>query len=114
MCDVLFEGSATDAMFIYNEVSKITGGKMADLVINCVNVPDTEMSSILALKDRGTVYFFSMATSFTKAALGAEGIGYDVNMIIGNGYCRNHANIALDTVRKFPVLREIFEKKFSQ
>jgi len=27
-----------------------------------------------------------MATSFTKAALGAEGVGSDVTMIVGNGY----------------------------
>lgn len=113
MCDLLIQGSATDALFIYNEVSKATDGRMCDLVINCVNVPDTEMSSILAARDLGTVYFFSMATSFTKAALGAEGIGYDVNMIIGNGYCRNHAETSLNLVRRHPVLREIFEKKFN-
>jgi len=82
-------------------------------VINCVNVPDTEMASILASKDRGTVYFFSMATSFTKAALGAEGIGYDVDMIIGNGYCHNHADISLDLVRRHPKLWEIFETKYA-
>jgi hypothetical protein len=29
-----------------------------------------------------------MATSFTKAALGAEGVGKDVTMIIGNGYTK--------------------------
>ncbi len=114
MCDELFTGSATDAVTIYNELHKRTGGKMADLTINCVNVPDTEMTSILATRDRGTVYFFSMATSFTKAALGAEGIGYDVDMIIGNGYCKDHADISLDIVRKYPVLREIFGDKFSK
>lgn len=114
MCDLLIQGNATDALFIHNEVSKATDGHMADLVINCVNVPDTEMSSILAAKDRGTVYFFSMATNFTKAALGAEGIGYDVNMIIGNGYCKDHAELSLNTVRRHQVLREIFEEKFSR
>lgn len=114
MCDLLIQGNATDAMFIYNEVSKATKGKMADLSINCVNVPDTEMSTILATRDRGIVYFFSMATSFTKAALGAEGIGHDVDMMIGNGYCKDHARISLDTVRKYPVLRALFEEKFSQ
>ena len=87
---------------------------MADLVINCVNEPDTEMASILAAKDRGMIYFFSMATSFTKAALGAEGIGYDVDMLLGNGYCKDHADISLDLVRKHPVLRQIFEERFSK
>ena len=64
------------------------GGKEFDLSINCVNVPNTEMAAILPVKENGTVYFFSMATSFTKSALGAEGVGKDVNMIIGNGYCK--------------------------
>ncbi|MDQ7823984.1 MAG: zinc-binding dehydrogenase [Candidatus Eremiobacteraeota bacterium] len=114
MADVLFKANATNALEVYNELHRLTDGKMADLVINCVNVPDTEMTSILASRDRGTVYFFSMATSFTKAALGAEGIGYDVDMIIGNGYCRDHADISLDIVRKYPVLRQIFQEKFSK
>lgn len=114
MADLMLRGSATDAIGIYNKLFEATGGKMADLVINCVNVPDTEMTSILACKDLGKIYFFSMATSFTKAALGAEGIGYDVEMIIGNGYCRDHAKISLDLVRRIPVLKEIFENKFSK
>jgi len=50
-------------------------GALADLTINCVNIPKTEMASILCTRDGGTVYFFSMATSFTAAALGAEGVG---------------------------------------
>ena len=114
MCDHIIQGNATDALFVYNEVNKLTDGQMSDVVINCVNVPDTEMASILAAKDRGLVYFFSMATSFTKAALGAEGIGYDVDMIIGNGYAHNHAQISLDVVRRNPVLKEIFEEKYSK
>ena len=48
---------------------------LADVTINCVNVSGTELGSILCTKDRGTVYFFSMSTSFTAAALGAEGVG---------------------------------------
>ncbi len=114
MADHYITANATDALTVYNEISKITDGKMADLVINCVNVPDTEMTSILACRDMGKIYFFSMATSFTKAALGAEGIGYDVEMLIGNGYCKDHAEISLDIVRKIPVLKEIFEQKFSK
>lgn len=114
MADELIRVNAKDAIGVYNEVSRLTDGKMADLVINCVNVPDTEMSSILACRDRGRVYFFSMATSFTKAALGAEGVGYDVEMIIGNGYCKDHAEISLDTVRAIPELKKIFEERFSK
>jgi len=108
----IFEADATDAIKVEKIVSDATNGKMADITINVVNVPDTEMASIIATKDYGTVYFFSMATSFTKAALGAEGIGKDINMIIGNGYMTNHAEIALEVVRESKEIRELFEKMY--
>jgi L-erythro-3,5-diaminohexanoate dehydrogenase len=86
---------------------------MADVTINCVNVPDQEMTAVLCTKDDGVVYFFSMATSFTKAALGAEGIGSDVNMIIGNGYTKGHAEFTLQELRECPELRKIFEELYA-
>jgi L-erythro-3,5-diaminohexanoate dehydrogenase len=86
--------------------------QLADVVINCVNVPGTELCSILCARDGGTVYFFSMATSFTAAALGAEGIGRDVTMIIGNGYAKDHAEIALRTLRDHPDLLAYFNSKY--
>ena len=89
-------GSETQVMEVYNQAVDANEGGEFDLSINCVNIPDTEMASILPVKDDGTVYFFSMATSFTKAALGAEGVGKDVNMIIGNGYTKDHAEITLE------------------
>src|SRR5205807_4560877 len=79
-----------------------------DLVINCASVPGTEMASILAARDGGEVLFFSMATSFTAAALGAEGVGKDVRLAIGNGYARGHAQLALQLVRETPALQKIF------
>lgn len=112
LADEYFSADATDAISIYNKIMKLTDGKLADLVINCVNIPNTEMASILACKDGGTVYFFSMATSFTQAALGAEGVGKDVNMIVGNGYCKGHAAIALQVMRECPKLRKLFEEMF--
>ena len=87
-------------------------GKEYDLSICCVNIESCEMSAILPVRDDGVVYFFSMATSFTKAALGAEGIGKDVTMIIGNGYTKNHANITLDVLRENPKLRKLFDEKY--
>ncbi|HPW25287.1 MAG TPA: L-erythro-3,5-diaminohexanoate dehydrogenase, partial [Candidatus Syntrophosphaera thermopropionivorans] len=73
-----------------------------------------ELPSIMACKDRGIVYFFSMATSFTKAALGAEGIGADVDMMIGNGYAHHHSEIALDLLRRNPVLMRIFKERYGE
>ena len=62
------------------------GGSPADVTVVCVDVPGREHGAILATAEGGTVVFFSMATSFPAAALGAEGMAADVTMLIGNGY----------------------------
>ncbi|MHA1498914.1 MAG: L-erythro-3,5-diaminohexanoate dehydrogenase [Promethearchaeota archaeon] len=97
---------------VLEETLKINDGHEVDIVINCLSIPNTELSSILPTRDGGIVYFFSMATSFTKAALGAEGVGKDITMIIGNGYTKNHAQITLDLLRESNVIRKIFEEKY--
>jgi len=107
------QANATDAVGCYEKIAALTGGKLADIVINCVNVQNTEMASILMCKDDGTVYFFSMATSFTKSALGAEGVGKDVNMIIGNGYTKGHAEVTINILRESPVIRKAYEKLYA-
>lgn len=112
MADIIIEADATRPLDVLREVEKATGGRLVDVTINCVNVPGTEMSSILPTKDNGVVYFFSMATSFTAAALGAEGVGKDVTMLIGNGYTKDHAEIALHLMRESVKLRELFEKRY--
>jgi L-erythro-3,5-diaminohexanoate dehydrogenase len=83
----------------------------ADLVVNCVNVPGTEGTTLLLADDGGTVLFFSMATSFAAAALTAEGLGKDVTMLIGSGYVPGHAELALDMVRSDPALRAALEER---
>ena len=103
---------ATNVLPFLHAVLDANGGKEYDVVINCVNVPNTEMASILPAREGGTVYFFSMATSFTKAALGAEGVGKDVTMIVGNGYARDHAEITLWELRENPRLRKVFEERY--
>ncbi len=111
-CDEVVLAGATDAITIRNEVARLTDGEMADVVINVVNIEDSELPTIMAAKDRGVIYFFSMATSFTKAALGAEGIGADVDMILGNGYARNHAAVSIDLLRRNPVLMKLFQERY--
>jgi len=110
--EILME-NALNSVGVYEKMMMITDGKLADLTINVVNVPSTEMTSILSTKDDGIVYFFSMATSFTKAALGAEGVGKDVTMMIGNGYTKHHADITLNLFRKNQTLKELFMKKYA-
>lgn len=87
-------------------------GNEYDIAVNVVNVPDIEMSCILPVKDGGLAYFFSMATNFTKAALGAEGVGKDVTMIVGNGYTKGHTEITLEILRESEKLREVFERLY--
>jgi L-erythro-3,5-diaminohexanoate dehydrogenase len=111
--DDLIVADARDALASSREVES-AAPHLADLVINCVNVPGTELCSILCARNGGTVYFFSMSTSFTAAALGAEGIGRDVTMIIGNGYTKDHAQIALQTLRDRPELHAHFNQTYAR
>jgi L-erythro-3,5-diaminohexanoate dehydrogenase len=84
-------------------------GTPVDVTVVCVDVPGCEHGAVLATADGGTIIFFSMATSFSAAALGAEGLAADVRMLIGNGYVPGHATFALDLLRATPGVRELFE-----
>lgn len=113
LADEYIVADATKSVEVMEKVKEVTNGEMTDITINCVNVPNTEMSSILATKDDGLIYFFSMATSFTKAALGAEGVGRDTTMIMGNGYTKGHAEIALQVMRESETLRKVYEELYA-
>ncbi len=104
--------SATEPVAVLEKALEANGGREYDVSISCVNIEACEMSAILPVKDLGIVYFFSMATSFTRAALGAEGIGKDVMMIVGNGYAKDHAEITLNVLRENPKLRKLFDEKY--
>ncbi len=84
-------------------------GGPADVVVVCVDVPGCEGGALLSTAQRGTVIFFSMATSFTAAALGAEGLASDVTMLVGNGYVPGHAAYAVDLLRRYDGVRRLFE-----
>ena len=102
---------AADATQPLQVLERAREAGLYDLVVNCASVPGTEMGSILAAREGGEVLFFSMATSFTAAALGAEGVGKDVRLTIGNGYARGHAELALDLVRSTPALQRLFASR---
>ena len=102
----------TKPVEVLEKALEVNGGKEYDISICCVNIESCEMSAILPVRDDGLVYFFSMATSFTKAALGAEGVGKDVTMIVGNGYTKNHAEITLNVLRENAKLRKLFDEKY--
>lgn len=112
-CNEVIMANAVNPTEVLEKALEANDGREYDIAINCVNVENTEMSTILPVKDEGIAYFFSMATSFTKAALGAEGVGKDVSLYIGNGYTKGHAEIAINELRESKIIREIFENRYA-
>lgn len=116
VADLIVQGDATHPLELVEQVRAACGNRnyQADLTINVVNVPNTEFATILLTKATGRILFFSMATSFTTAALGAEGMARQVEMHIGNGYMPDHGKVALQLLRDYPALRAIFTRRFGQ
>ncbi|MEU4622610.1 L-erythro-3,5-diaminohexanoate dehydrogenase [Actinoplanes sp. NPDC023801] len=115
--DALVEAGLADEVAIADArdpvaVSRAVG-EPADVTVVCVDVPGCEHGAILATAEGGTVIFFSMATSFPAAALGAEGLAADVTMLIGNGYVPGHAEFAVDLLRQVPSVRALFEARLA-
>lgn len=110
IADVVALADARDPVALSRAVEQALGGP-ADVTVVCVDVPGCEHGAILSTADRGTVVFFSMATSFSSAALGAEGLAADVTMLIGNGYLPGHADYAMDLLRTVPAVRSLFERR---
>jgi L-erythro-3,5-diaminohexanoate dehydrogenase len=112
LADAVAVADARDPVALATAVQEALG-RDADVTVVCVDVPGCEHGAVLATADRGTVIFFSMATSFSAAALGAEGLAADVTMLIGNGYVPGHAASALDLVRAEPGARGLFERRLA-
>ncbi|HET9422723.1 MAG TPA: L-erythro-3,5-diaminohexanoate dehydrogenase [Nocardioides sp.] len=109
LADEVVVADARDPIALRDAVAK--AGGPADITVVCVDVPGCEGGAILSTAERGTVIFFSMATSFSAAALGAEGLAADVTMLIGNGYVPGHAETALELVRSEPAVRALFTSR---
>lgn len=109
LADVILQLDATNPVSIFEAVEEATHGRMCDFVLNTVNVPDSEMSSVLACKEHGKVLFFSMSTVFSNVALGCEGIGKVLTLLIGTGYTEGHSEITYQILRENSGLRAYFE-----
>ncbi len=104
---------AGDALAVEAAVASWTAGRLASKVFNFASGPGTEAASILAAREGGTILFFGMATSFSRAALTAEGVAKDVEMRIGSGYLPGWTEIALETLRGHPGLRRHLEARYA-
>ena len=109
LVDAIVIADARDPVGLAEQVEAVGGP--ADLTVVCVDVAGCEGGAILSTKQGGTVIFFSMATSFSAAALGAEGLAADVTMLVGNGYVPGHADLALDLIRTTLSVRRLFEMR---
>ncbi len=112
LAGVTVRADARDPVHLSREVGR--AGGPADVTVVCVDVPGCESGAILSTEQGGTIIFFSMATSFTAAALGAEGLASDVTMIIGNGYVPGHAEYALGLLRSHAGVRALFESRLKR
>jgi L-erythro-3,5-diaminohexanoate dehydrogenase len=112
LADVVVIADARDPVAVAMAVE--AAGGPADVTVVCVDVAGCEGGAILSTKQGGTIIFFSMATNFAAAALGAEGLAADVTMLVGNGYVPGHADLALGLIRGVPAVRNLFERRVAQ
>jgi L-erythro-3,5-diaminohexanoate dehydrogenase len=113
IADLVAIADARDPVALSSAVEGALGAP-ADVSVGCVDVPGCEHGAILATSpEGGTVIFFSMATSFTAAALGAEGLASDTTMLIGNGYTPGHAEYAFDLLRRSAGVRDLFTRRLA-
>lgn len=106
--DRLLEVDLSDPLATHRVIAAATDERLADLAVVTTNVPGCEGGAILGTRPKGRILFFSMATSFTAAALTAEGVGRDVEMIIGNGYTDGWVETAFSLYRENPAVAAAF------
>jgi L-erythro-3,5-diaminohexanoate dehydrogenase len=108
LCDLGVAADLRDPLAAVDAV-RAAGGPRADLTIVVVNAAGCEPAAILMTAEGGTVLFFSMATSFSAAALAADGLGFDVRMLVGSGYAPDRGAAALELARRSAPLRRALE-----
>nr|WP_204920109.1 zinc-binding alcohol dehydrogenase family protein [Microlunatus panaciterrae] len=109
LADRVVSCDARDPVALLSAVT--AAGGPAQVTVVCVDVAGCEGGAVLSTAQGGTVIFFSMATQFAAAALGAEGLACDITMIIGNGYLPGHSDLALDLYRRTAGVRQLFARR---
>lgn len=106
--DKVYVCDATKPIESYKSIIK-REENLFDLTINCINTFGTEDFSILATKNKGTIYFSNLTTNYNTACLTAEGIGKDINIVPYKGYVDGHSEFAKGIFVKYSALRELIE-----
>jgi len=112
LVDEVVIADARDPVGVSSAIAS-AGGPAAVTVV-CVDVAGCEGGAILSTAQGGTIIFFSMATSFSAAALGAEGVAAYLTMLVGNGYVPGHAELALELIRTEPGVRGMFQRRIDE
>lgn len=105
LCDLAVRVDLRDPIAALDAV-RAAGAPPADLTVVVVNASGCEPTALLLTKDEGTALFFSMATSFSAAALAPDGIGTGARMVVGSGRAPDRGAYALELVRRSRPLRE--------
>jgi L-erythro-3,5-diaminohexanoate dehydrogenase len=104
LCDIGVTADLRNPLAALDAVRE-AGAEPAELTVVVVNAAGCEPAAILLAREGGTVLFFSMATSFSAAALAADGIGTETRMLVGSGYSPDRGEYALELVRGSERLR---------
>ena len=104
LCDIAVTADLRDPLAALQAVDA-AGAQPADLTVMVVNAAGCEPTALLLTAEEGTILFFSMATSFSAAALAADGISSVARMEIGSGFAPDRGAYALELVRRSEPLR---------
>jgi L-erythro-3,5-diaminohexanoate dehydrogenase len=104
LCDVALSTDLRDAVGAYRAL-EAEAVPRAELTIVVVNAGDCEAAALLLTAEHGTILFFSMATEFTKAALGSECMASAARMLVGSGFAHDHGSHAIELLAAAPDLQ---------
>jgi L-erythro-3,5-diaminohexanoate dehydrogenase len=104
---VAVEADVTDPLAVTRALDARDAGR-ADLTLLCTSVAGAEGTAVLASDPRATIVFFSTATRFAAAALGADAIGSQPRLLIPCGLTDDRGEYALTLLRTLAPLRAAF------
>ena len=104
---ITLQADVTDPLAMARGLSD-RGAPRADLTLLCTSVGGAEGAALLATAPRGTIVFFSTATRFAAAALGADAIGTQPRLLIPHGLTDDRGDYTFELLRSNAPLREAF------